>query len=108
MTTLQPRSIEATTVHHVWPGLDAGMSAPQACAAMRAALANGGHDPRDFELSLDEESQLNALLGISERLLTVRRRSNGEERLYSAGAHTPWLAELLHDVASGLFGRCAQ
>lgn len=84
------------------PGM---LSAAQADAALRSFLHTLGHDPADFVLEVDAESQLSELLGLDDRMVTVRRVSNGTERLYAAGRHSLWLAELLQDIEGGCFGR---
>jgi hypothetical protein len=80
------------------------MTGEQAQAAFRSFLSTLGHDARDFALEIDHESQLSDMLGLADRLLTVRRLSTGEERLYAAGPHTSWLAALLQDLEDGHFG----
>jgi hypothetical protein len=93
-----------TTVHH-WPkgGVGNGMSEQQATAAMRAFLHAMGRDATDFELQMDD-GPLSGYVPTDDRLLTVVRRSTGLERLYSAGPHSAWLAELISDVEGGEFG----
>jgi hypothetical protein len=81
------------------------LSPAQAGAALRSFLHALGHDPADFELEVDAESQLSELLGLDDRMVTVRRVSNGTERLYAAGRHSSWLAELLLDIEGGCFGK---
>lgn len=101
MISLKKRSL----VHH-WPqdGRQ-GLSARQASAAMRGFLDALGHDASDFELQLQRESSLGAWLGNGDpRMVAVRRRSTGDQRLYAAGPHSSWLAELLQDLEGGRFG----
>jgi hypothetical protein len=93
-TTARPR--------HLWP-VD-HLSVDQAQAALRSFLSTLGHCSDDFALEVDPESQLSALLGLPDRLVTVRRVSTGHERLYAVGAASSWLAELLQDLEDGQFG----
>jgi hypothetical protein len=92
------------TVHH-WPrgSVGNGMNEQQARAAMRAFLHAIGRDAADFELQMDE-APLSGYADTDELLVTVVRRSTGLERLYSAGPHSVWLAELISDVERGEFG----
>lgn len=100
MATLKRRP-----VHH-WPqDRRQGLSTGQASAAMRGFLDALGHDASDFELHVQRESPLAAWLGAGDHhMVAVRRRSTGDERLYAAGPHSSWLAELLQDLEGGRFG----
>lgn len=81
------------------------LNADQAQAAFRSFLSTFGHCAEDFALEIDRESQLSVLLGLPDRLITVRRMSTGYERLYATGGSSSWLAELLQDLEDGRFGR---
>lgn len=72
---------------------------------LNSFLSAFGHDPADFEIRVDEDSQLSKLLGLDDRFITVTRLSNGIERLYVATSYASWLAELLNDVSAGHYGR---
>jgi hypothetical protein len=73
-------------------------------AVLNSFLAAFGHDPRDFEVRVHEHSPIGALLGLDDRLVTVRRVSADVERLYVTSSYSSWLAELLHDVNAGQYG----
>jgi hypothetical protein len=79
------------------------MNEQQAKAAMRGFLHAMGRDAADFDLQMDD-APLSGYMETTDRLLTVVRRSTGLERLYSAGPHSVWLAELISDVERGEFG----
>lgn len=100
--TMTETMTETKRPPHQWPADD--LSAGQAQAALRSFLSTRGHCPEDFALEIDHESQLSELLGLPDRLVTVRRRSTGHERLYAAGSASSWLAELLQDLDDGQFG----
>lgn len=71
--------------------------------ALRSVLRAHGFDVADFEFE-EHESSLAGLLGGMERILAVRRRSTGEERLYATGADSAWLGAFMLDLGSGHFG----
>jgi hypothetical protein len=73
-------------------------------AVLNSFLAAFGHEPADFEVRIDERSPVGALLGLDDRLVTVRRASTRAERLYVANSYSSWLAELLYDVNAGHYG----
>lgn len=73
-------------------------------AVLNSFLVAFGHRPGDFEVRIDEHSPVGTLLGLDDRLVTVRRVSTGVERLYVANSYSSWLAELLHDVNAGHYG----
>lgn len=77
-------------------------------AALRGFIDAIGHRPEDFSVEIDHESQLSDVLGLPDRLVTVRRVSTGHERLYSVNATSPWLADVLQDLEDGRFGQKAQ
>ena len=70
------------------------------CDSLRAS----GFDVSDFEIEEDASPGLSRMLGTTDRLVTVRRRSTGDERLYAAGPGRPWFALALMDVEQGCFG----
>jgi len=67
-------------------------------------LRASGYDARDFEIA-EHETDFVDLLGQSGRVVIVRRRSTGEERLYATGPETAWLGAFMMDLGSGHFGR---
>jgi hypothetical protein len=91
------------TVHH-WPGPKSGLSGAQARAAMRAFLSAMGWEEADFDLQIDEAPLVHSGDLGADRVLTVRRRSTGLERIYVCAPLSAWLAELLQDVERGEFG----
>ena len=75
--------------------------------ALRALLRSRGFDTHDFEIDESQASELGDLLGISDGIVTVRRKSTGEERLYTTGPGATWLAALLIDLEQGHFGKAS-
>jgi hypothetical protein len=69
-------------------------------------IAAFGCNPRDFEVAVDEDSQLSRLLGLNDRFVSVRQVSTGVERIYVASDYAEWLADLIADVRAGVY-RCA-
>lgn len=79
--------------------------AGSAVSALQSLLRARGLDVDNFEIEEHESSGLSDLLGGSERILAVKCRSTGEERLYAAGADSAWLGAFVMDLGSGHFGR---
>jgi hypothetical protein len=77
-------------------------------AALGNLLRSKGFDLADFEIAEDQDSDLVNLLGLVGGIVTVRRLSTGEERLYSTGPGSAWFAALLIDLEQGLFGKNLQ
>jgi hypothetical protein len=76
--------------------------------ALHAALVSRGYEVEDFQLEEDRSSELSGLLGIVGSVLKVRCCSTGEERIYSTGAGSAWLAIFLMDLAKGHFADAAR
>lgn len=95
---------------HCWPMQSpiSQMSRAQARSAMHSFLSTMGYQASDFTVSMKHASWLSGVLGWKDHFLTVRCRSTGHERVYSAGPFSPWLAELLRDVELGAFANCLQ
>src|SRR5258706_12455714 len=74
-------------------------------AALGSLLRSRGFDLADFEIAEDEDSGLVNLLGLVGGIVTVRRISTGEERLYTTGPGSAWFAALLMDLDQGHFGK---
>jgi len=74
-------------------------------AALGNLLRSRGFDLADFEIAEDQDSELVNLLGLVGGIVTVRRLSTGEERLYTTGPGSAWFAALLMDLEQGLFGK---
>lgn len=71
--------------------------------ALRHALQARGLDARDFEIEEDSRSGISQLLGMAGGVLTVRRRSTGEIRIYASGPGSTWFAAILADLDRGYF-----
>jgi len=76
--------------------------------ALGNLLRSRGFDLADFEIAEDQDSDLVNLLGLVGGIVTVRRLSTGEERLYTTGPGSAWFAALLMDLEQGLFGKSPQ
>lgn len=72
-------------------------------AALRQMLLSRGMDPRDFEIEEDTRSGISQLLGLAGGVLTVRRRSTGEIRVYASGPGSAWFATISSDLDRGYF-----
>ena len=64
-----------------------------------------GLDVENFEFAEHASSGLADLLGGNERIVAVKCRSNGEERLYATGPDSAWLGAFMMDLGSGHFGK---
>jgi len=73
--------------------------------ALGALLRSRGFDLADFHIVEDADSDLVTLLGLVGGIVTVRRISTGEERLYTTGPGSAWFAALLMDLEQGHFGK---
>lgn len=71
--------------------------------ALRQMLASRGMDPRDFEIHEDCRSGISLLLGLAGGVLTLRRRSTGEIRVYASGPGSAWFATISGDLDRGYF-----
>jgi hypothetical protein len=67
-------------------------------------LHEAGHEAVDFIVDKDQQSELGGLLGLSDRLVTVRHRRSGIERIYTSGPETDWRPAFQQDVLEGVFG----
>ena len=76
-----------------------------AATALGTLLRSRGFDLNDFHIIEDQESDLVHLLGLVGGVVTVRRISTGEERLYTTGPGSAWFAALLMDLEQGHFGK---
>ena len=75
--------------------------------AVRHLLHARGLDMRDFDLEEDSHSGISQLLGLVGGILTVRRRSTGEIRVYAAGPGSAWFATISADLDRGYFKAAA-
>ena len=71
------------------------------CDTLRAR----GFDAGDFVIEEDATPDMSRVLGTGDSLVTVRRRSTGDERLYVDGQGSAWFALALMDLEQGHFGR---
>jgi hypothetical protein len=72
-------------------------------AAIRTLLSARGMDPRDFDIEDDARSGISQLLGLAGGIVSLRRRSTGEIRVYAAGPGSAWFAALCADLDRGYF-----
>jgi hypothetical protein len=89
---------------HNWPAPKEGLSELQAEAAMRGFLHATGWDAADFQLHVAPAPLDPRPSRPRDRIVTVRRLSTGDERLYYDGPFSAWYAQLLQDVERGVFG----
>jgi hypothetical protein len=71
--------------------------------ALRNMLHARGLDLRDFDVEEDSRSGISQLLGMAGGVLTVRRRSTGEIRVYASGPGSAWYATIAADLDRGYF-----
>lgn len=71
--------------------------------AIRTLLASRGFDARDFDIEEDAHSGISQLLGLAGGIVSLRRRSTGEIRVYAAGPGSAWFAALCADLDRGYF-----
>ncbi len=70
---------------------------------LRRLLASRGLDERDFEILEDAHSGISQLLGLAGGIVSLRRRSTGEIRVYAAGPGSAWYAAICADLDRGYF-----
>ncbi len=70
---------------------------------LRRLLATRGLDVRDFEMEEDAHSGISQLLGLAGGIVSLRRRSTGEIRVYAAGPGSAWYAAICADLDRGYF-----
>jgi hypothetical protein len=71
--------------------------------ALRRMLSARGLDERDFDIEEDSHSGISQLLGLSGGIVSMRRRSTGEIRVYAAGPGSTWYAAICGDLDRGYF-----
>lgn len=71
--------------------------------ALRHMLQSRGLDVRDFDIEEDGRSGISQLLGLAGGILTLRRRSTGEIRVYASGPGSTWFAAIVSDLDRGYF-----
>lgn len=75
--------------------------------ALRQMLQARGLDARDFDIEEDTRSGISQLLGLPGGIITLRRRSTGEIRVYAAGPGSAWYATIAMDLDRGYFKNAA-
>lgn len=75
--------------------------------ALRQLLQARGLDARDFDIDEDAQSGISQLLGMAGGIITLRRRSTGEIRVYAAGPGSAWYAAVASDLDRGYFAKPA-
>jgi len=68
---------------------------------LRRLLDARGLDERDFEIEEDAQSGISQLLGLAGGIVSLRRRSTGEIRVYAAGPGSAWSAAICPDLDRG-------
>jgi hypothetical protein len=71
--------------------------------AICTMLEARGFDVRDFELREEAHSGVSQLLGLTGGIVTVRRRSTGELRVYACGEGSAWFATISADLDRDYF-----
>jgi hypothetical protein len=70
---------------------------------LRHLLRQRGLPDADFEIVEDRRSGIGQLLGMAGGIVSVRRESTGELRVYAAGAGAGWVAAIAADLDRGYF-----
>ncbi|WP_341887325.1 hypothetical protein [Variovorax sp. YR752] len=70
---------------------------------LQRMLAARGLDVGDFEIEEDARSGISQLLGLAGGIVSLRRRSTGEIRVYAAGPGSAWYAAICSDLDRGYF-----
>lgn len=71
--------------------------------ALQRLLASRGLEVRDFDIEEDAHSGISQLLGLAGGIVSLRRRSTGEIRVYAAGPGSAWFAAICADLDRGYF-----
>lgn len=71
--------------------------------SVQRLLASRGLDARDFDVEEDAQSGISQLLGLAGGIVSLRRRSTGEIRVYAAGPGSAWYATICADLDRGYF-----
>ena len=80
-------------------------AAPRVGDAVLQLVDEMGYDPADFVVQHEPHSALARDLGLLGGLLRVQCRSTNEDRLYSTGRGSTWMASVLGDFDDGHFSR---
>lgn len=71
--------------------------------ALQRMLSARGLDVRDFEIEEDTRSGISQLLGLAGGIVSLKRRSTGEIRVYATGPGSAWYASICADFDRGYF-----
>lgn len=71
--------------------------------ALQRMLSARGLDVRDFEIEEDTRSGISQLLGLAGGIVSLKRRSTGEIRVYATGPGSAWYAAISADFDRGYF-----
>jgi len=82
--------------------------APNATAALHAALQTRGFALDDFRFGVASATADAQSLGMPGGLITIRCRSTGEERVYPFGSGSAWLGAFVMELGAGHFCRAAR
>lgn len=77
--------------------------APPVAPAALSLLVECGYDIADFVVDEEARSELALSLGLTGGLLRIQCRSTGEDRIYSTGHGSAWMASVLGDLDEGHF-----
>lgn len=81
---------------------------PRVAHAVTCLFEECGFQVTDFLIEEETQSDLSRLLGVVGGLLRVQCRSTGEDRLYSTGSSSAWMASVLADLDDGHFAAAAR
>lgn len=77
--------------------------APEVAASALSLLVDCGFDVSEFAVEEETQSELALSLGLTGGLLRIQCRSTGEDRIYSTGRGSAWMASILGDLDDGHF-----
>ena len=72
-------------------------------ALVRQLLLSRGLDARDFDIEESPDSGIGQLLGVPGGIVSMRRRTTGEIRVYACGPGSAWFAAITADLDQGYF-----
>ena len=75
---------------------------------VRTLLRQWGYEPIDFTIEEHYGAGIANMLGLDGGILTVRRISTGEERLYATGVGSAWFGAFFMDLGWGHFRKVAR
>ncbi len=77
--------------------------APRVAHAAYSLFDECGFDVTDFAIEEETQSDLARLLGLVGGVMRVQCQSTGEDRVYSTGMGSAWMASILSDLDDGHF-----